>query len=444
NCIFTGNKANMGGGIHVKNAKVINCTFSENFAYSGGAAYLAGSSGKTDGMLQNCHVVGNTAGSGAGVYIKGFSYADYGGALRNCLIAGNTSSSQGGGVYMEYAGSVLNCTISGNSANNNGGGIYSSSGRIVENSIVWGNTGGDNFYGSAKTNRYNCIQGWSSGGEGNITTDPKLAIPDATDLHILADSPCINTGTNVPWQAGTTDLDGQDRIINGRVDMGAYEVGKLISGLYAAPRKGITPMFVQFTGYATGTNVINVEFLWDLDGDSAVDRQGIDLTTPSNTYSTAGVYSVSLTVSNDVSETSSVFKNDYITVIPPVQADFTSSQSTGTWPVTVHFTDQSQNEPHNRFWDFDNDGVVDSTVENPTHTYWTPGTYSVTLTVSNNFGAGGLSGDSITKTNLVVVHDALHPVHYVSLSGGHVSPFMTWEDAATNPCDAAFVASDGD
>jgi hypothetical protein len=64
--------------------------------------------------------------------------------------------------------------------------------------------------------------------------------------------------------------------------------------------------------------------------------------------------------------------------------------------------------------------------------------------VSNDFGAGGMSVDSITKIDLVVVHDAVHPVHYVSPSGGHVTPFMSWADAATNIDAAVFVASPGD
>ncbi len=49
--------------------------------------------------------------------------------------------------------------------------------------------------------------------------------------------PCINAGTNVPFEAGgvaqgvTTDLDGNPRILGDRVDMGAYEIEPKITDL---------------------------------------------------------------------------------------------------------------------------------------------------------------------------------------------------------------------
>ena len=40
--------------------------------------------------------------------------------------------------------------------------------------------------------------------------------------------------------------------------------------------------------------------------------------------------------------------------------------------------DQSIGDITSYLWDFDNDGAIDSTEQNPTYTYNTPGTYKVT------------------------------------------------------------------
>jgi PKD repeat protein len=64
-----------------------------------------------------------------------------------------------------------------------------------------------------------------------------------------------------------------------------------------------------------------------------------------------------------------------------------------TLPAIVTFTDQSSGEPTAWTWDFQSDGVVDATTQNPTFTYTTSGTYTVTLIVSNVSGT-----DVETKT----------------------------------------------
>jgi hypothetical protein len=61
-----------------------------------------------------------------------------------------------------------------------------------------------------------------AGGTGNITNDPVFIDLAGGNLRLQSSSPCINAGNN--GYVGTpTDLDGNPRIINGTVDMGAYE-----------------------------------------------------------------------------------------------------------------------------------------------------------------------------------------------------------------------------
>ena len=64
--------------------------------------------------------------------------------------------------------------------------------------------------------------------------------------------------------------------------------------------------------------------------------------------------------------------------------------------VSLKFTDGSL-QATSWEWDFDNDGMVDATVKNPTYTYTTTGLKTVKLTINNNPGL------SITKTDYIDV-----------------------------------------
>jgi len=88
---------------------------------------------------------------------------------------------------------------------------------------------------------------------------------------------------------------------------------------------------------------------------------------------------------------------------PPV-ASFTNSAQAGPVPWSVSFYDTSKSvDDYDAVvawaWDFNNDGVTDSSVKNPTYTYSTTGTYSVSLAVTD---ARGLVG-TVTKIGLVTV-----------------------------------------
>jgi PKD repeat protein len=79
-----------------------------------------------------------------------------------------------------------------------------------------------------------------------------------------------------------------------------------------------------------------------------------------------------------------VTKTSYITVgdTPPVlQAEFTASTQEGRTPREVSFRDRSSGNIDSWSWDF-GDGQT-STEQNPTHTYLTPGLFTVTLTITD-------------------------------------------------------------
>jgi len=259
NCALTGNIATgNGGGSYY--GTLNHCTLTGNMAFSrGGGAYygtlnsckltdniaLDSGGGMAYSTLNNCTLSGNTASSGGGAYdgtlnsctLTGneASY-DGGGAysatLNNCTLSGNTASFNGGG---SSGGTLNNCTLSGNRAAS-GGGSYAGT---LNNSIVWGNfvSSGTATNYSGGTFRYSCTAPLPSGGGniGNVAQDPLFVDAAKGNFRLQAGSPCINKGLNI-LVIGETDLDGNPRVINNVVDMGAYEH----TGTVVGPAQGIS------------------------------------------------------------------------------------------------------------------------------------------------------------------------------------------------------------
>ena len=109
---------------------------------------------------------------------------------------------------------------------------------------------------------------------------------------------------------------------------------------------------------------------------------------------TNGQYSVVVTDDNGCQVDGSVTVNTMHT--PPVAA-FEASATSGCAPLTVNFTDQSTNFPQTWTWYF---GESTSSEQNPVYTFNEPGTYTVTLIVSNLDG---------TDVETAVIHVYANP-----------------------------------
>ena len=77
-------------------------------------------------------------------------------------------------------------------------------------------------------------------------------------------------------------------------------------------------------------------------------------------------------------------------------ASFTGSPGAGLAPLAVRFRDTSAGWTFSWAWDFDSDGGVDSTIQNPTFIYRAPGAYSVTLSAANAAGSSTVTLRLIT------------------------------------------------
>jgi alpha-tubulin suppressor-like RCC1 family protein len=93
----------------------------------------------------------------------------------------------------------------------------------ILNCIIYGNGDGELKGRTLFDVTFSCIEDGYTG-QGNISSDPCFMDADANDFHLAANSPCIDTGDpDLEPDANETDIDGEERVINGRVDMGADE-----------------------------------------------------------------------------------------------------------------------------------------------------------------------------------------------------------------------------
>jgi PKD repeat protein len=159
------------------------------------------------------------------------------------------------------------------------------------------------------------------------------------------------------------------------------------------PLTGPAALDVTFTDASTGT--IST-WSWDFGDNTAPSA----LQDPSHTYAAEGLYTVSLTVTGPGGSNTNT-KPNYISVgaAPPAApvAGFSADNTTGVAPLGVQFTDTSTGGPVSTWsWDFGDNTT--STLQDPTHTYSTPGTYDVTLAVT---GPGG--SDNVTQAGYITV-----------------------------------------
>ena len=158
---------------------------------------------------------------------------------------------------------------------------------------------------------------------------------------------------------------------------------------------------VAFNDTSTDLDGDIVSWLWDF-GDGSTST----LQNPLHQYSDNGTYTVTLNVTDDDGATDGTSHQISVSNVGPT-ADFTYSSANITVIVNdpVQFTDASKDTDGtivSWLWDF-GDGST-STGQHPTHSYVKKGTYTVSLTVTDN------DGDSNTKAKYLTVSVLLNPI----------------------------------
>ena len=276
-CDITENSSTASGTLYsyYGTLTVTDCTVSKNSAASGAGI----STEYGTWAITNSEITENTSSmSGGGVYTF------YGtGEVLNCDISGNSAVYRGGGIYCyhstmlvantlvsenraEYAGTenknvfgggicgdfcqsltITNCTIAGNSAirrgesagTSAGGGIWNGTGStmkvyntiIAENTAEYGTDVYANYLALPGNNNLSTFDEWDM--DTNYLYDSELplfkdkengdyslAINDVQALDRGSNSYAAEAGIDESWK----DMDGNNRIFKGIIDIGAYEL----------------------------------------------------------------------------------------------------------------------------------------------------------------------------------------------------------------------------
>ena len=416
NCTIKNNTAKYNGrGIYNKceldtdeSSPVLDsCIISYN---EGGGIYNdAGGGYEASPVLINSIISGNN-GNGIYNYGNGGKTSPH---FSNCIISDN----KGAGIknYSSNAGesnpTMVNCNIVGNEdygmINNNGGGACSPE---LINSVLWNNNTVNSGVQVDNNNAspsyiYSDIQGsggsmaWNSDlgvDEGNnIDADPVfINEPDYNtlpttegDYHLFTASPCIDAGLNDSVSL-STDLDGEARIQNGTVDMGAYEGGDADT-ISPVLETNDTTFMLDETGMASiqKENVVILASDNLSIADTSLSRSEFDC-------SDIGVVSIEVTLTDD-SENQTI-QNADVTVKDTIKPSFNAQNVTvyldASGNASVKVSDLLEGV-------MDNCSIADTSVTQTDFTTEDIGDVPVDVTVTD------FSGNSTTETAIVTVNE---------------------------------------
>jgi len=267
----------------------------------------------------------------------------------------------------------------------------------VENDLDPNDDTGDNGAdGDPDGDGYTNLEEYEGGSDPQTDTDPDPSEPDSDDDE-MPDGWEVENDLDPNDSTGDNGADG-DPDGDGHTNLEEYDGGSdpqdetslpaapPEAEFAASPTAGDEPLTVQFTDLSTGA-VTN--WSWDF-GDGGTSTQQ----NPSYTYDYAGYYDVRLTTTGPAGSDTET-KAEYIHVSSRQQgmvAHFAASPMRGSRPLVVDFTDLSAQTAGLWSWDF-GDGYA-SSEQNPSHTYYFTGDYTVTLGLPRP----GRPGDSETRT----------------------------------------------
>jgi len=237
NNLISGNTAvERGGGIDCRSdANIIGNLFTGNSSHRGGGISLSDSSP----TFTNNVVTHNLGTWGGGIYCDNTEAS-----ISNSLIVNNTADWSGGGIYCSDAALTLtNNTLVNNSADW-GGGIYcySLSDQTIANTILWDNSAitgqaiwiGDGAEPSTVSISYSVVEGGQDSvsvymgctlnwGAGMKVGNPYFADSSSGDFHLTYYSSCRDSGDNTAADLLDQDFEGDPRISDTTIDIGADE-----------------------------------------------------------------------------------------------------------------------------------------------------------------------------------------------------------------------------
>ncbi len=476
--IADGVNGGTGGGVANKgDLKLLDDVLSDNSAQSGGAIYNStGSLSVTGCTIESNHA--SNSGFGGGIFVTaGFvtiedstfqgNSAEGGGALVNgggtvSLINSTLTSNSAtdcGAIDNASNAELINCTVAGNTSTGIAGGIFNGvvASLTIGNTIIAGNSAGgaaSDFDGAVTTDLGNNLIGDTSGSSGFTGPSDLLGVasglaplennggPTQT-MGLTPGSPAIDAGNNALIPAGVgTDQRGFSRIVNGTVDVGAFEVqlyvvdntndqgpGSLRAAVTNADQAGGSSILFATTGVITlqsalpaisadvnmvgpGANTLSVS------GNAAFQVFDVE------TGVTAGISGLTITDGSSGGNGGGIENDGTLTLTSCTVSDSSSGNDGGgifnSGTLTVIASTVSGNTSSNDAGGIENSGtvaVVNSTVADNSANSGQGGGINnagtldlVNSTIADNsaFNGGGIqAGGAVTMANTIVGYNTL-------------------------------------
>jgi parallel beta-helix repeat protein len=337
----------------------------------------------------------------------------------------------------------------------------STTGAVVDNNVVWLNAN-DTLYiwNSTSYSTLAAFRAASGQGAHDIWADPKWVDMAGGNFHLTAGSPAIDSADSGVSGQPAADVEGTLRVDDPSTansglgpraydDRGAYEYAPSGADLPPAarltvtPTSGVTPLAVSADASAsTDTDATPIAGYTFNFGDGTVVGPQFKATT-THSYTTAGTYTVTVTVRDTAGLSSTASATVTVTDLPPA-ARLSVSPASGAPPLAVlgdasGSTDSDATPIASYSFDF-GDGTVTGAQAQATasHTYTTPGRYTVTVAVTDT------ANKSSTATAQVTVGSVdAPPVARLTVAPSPASPGapVSADASASTDTDATPIAS---
>lgn len=231
-----------------------------------------------------------------------------------------------------------------------------------------------------------------------IVTPPSVSVTQAgsagcAPFAVTYTGTISTNATAIAWAfpGGTPAVSNSPQVNVVYNSPGTYSATLTVSNAAGTATATVTDIVVTTTptpAFSVNTNSFNAQFgnnstnansyLWDF-GDGTTSTNA----SPAHTYTSDGVYTVTLTATNDCG-TATAAQAVVITSLPV--AGFTVNTTQGCAPFTVQYNNASSGNATGLTWAFPGGIPATSTVPNPVVVYATSGTYSASLTANNAIG----------------------------------------------------------
>jgi len=286
----------------------------------------------------------------------------------------------------------------------------------------------------------------------NNTIDDDKSLTIEIWITLKSDVPAgkkITAGARVEHTEGGQTFTKPDLFLSSQVEFTtATGTGRTVSFTYK-PDKPKWNDEIEFTPSVTPSTGI-VYARWDFGDGTVVERRTAEGEKPldpiKHTYGKGGEFTVVYAVRDEANRETSTSKKITVTNEPPKNVDFTFSPSSPTVNQTVTFTPSDKTEdPDGDIkkatfrWDFGDGSAAVTTTgpQNVTHTYTQAGTYTVTLTVTDQGGAASTARKEISIGGVTPPAPQVPTVTNVTVSPANptAGETVTFTATATAPAE---------